>query len=419
MSPRTHKRSSTKNPDPGPLTTTTEIARQVIRILFVDDEQNILHAMQRSLHGMRNEWSMQFAPGGAEALALLAAAPVDVIVSDMRMPGMDGWQLLTEVKTLYPKTVRLILSGHAEATSIMRAVGVAHQYIAKPCDGGVVKQAIARTQQLRSIISTDELASLVGRVGMLPSAPQAFQDVLQCLQNPSATISTIARIIARDVAMTANIMKMVNSAFFGARQPIISTDRAVAYLGLDTLGALVLGHTVFRSGRPQIAGFTLQTLWAHSLQTGVAARAIAVCEELPSAEAERAFLAGVLHDVGKVVFATSRASAADTLKTDAEKVTYMQSHHAAVGAYLLGLWGFPNPIVEAVAFHHAPSRVSTGALSLADLVHAADQLIHQRQPDACMEEQGFEAEFTQRYDLNKRLPRWNAALDAVSTEPGT
>jgi putative nucleotidyltransferase with HDIG domain len=392
----------------------------VIRILFVDDEQNILQAMQRSLHGMRNEWSMQFAPGGAEALAMLAVAPVDVIVSDMRMPGMDGWQLLTEVKRLYPHTVRLILSGHAEATSIMRAVGVAHQYIAKPCDGGVVKQAIARTQQLRSIVSSDELASLVGRVGMLPSAPQAFQDVLQCLQKPSATVSEIARIIARDVAMTANIMKMVNSAFFGARQPIISTDRAVAYLGLDTLGALVLGHSVFRRGQHTgIAGFTLQSLWAHSLQTGMAARAIAVCEKLPTAEAEKAFLAGVLHDVGKVVFATSRASAADATKTDTEKLTYMQLHHAEVGAYLLGLWGFPNPIVEAVAFHHAPSKVSTEALSLADLVHAADQLIHQRQPDPSMQEHGFEAEFAQRYDLSNRLPKWNVALDAMSAEPVT
>jgi putative nucleotidyltransferase with HDIG domain len=392
----------------------------VIRILFVDDEPNILQAMQRSLHGMRNEWSMQFAPGGAEALAMLAAAPVDVIVSDMRMPGMDGWQLLTEVKIRYPQTVRIILSGHAEATSIMRAVGVAHQYIAKPCDGGVVKQAIARTQQLRSILSNADLASLVGRVGMLPSAPQAFQDVLLCLQKPSATVSEIARIIARDVAMTANIMKMVNSAFFGARQPIISTDRAVAYLGLDTLGALVLGHSVFRSGRPTgIAGFTLQSLWAHSLQTGMAARAIAVCEKLPAAEAEKAFLAGVLHDVGKVVFANARASAADATKTDAEKLTYMQSHHAEVGAYLLGLWGFPNPIVEAVAFHHAPSKVSTEALSLADLVHAADQLIHQRQPDTGTQEHGFEAEFARRYDLRERLPQWNAALDAASAEPGT
>jgi putative nucleotidyltransferase with HDIG domain len=391
----------------------------VIRILFVDDEQNILHAMERTLHGMRNEWSMQFAPGGPEALAMLAVAPVDVIVSDMRMPGMDGWQLLTEVKTLYPQTVRIILSGHAEATSIMRTVGVAHQYIAKPCDGGAVKQAIARTQQLRNILSNDELASLVGRVGMLPSAPQAFQDVLQCLQKPSSTVSEIARIIARDVAMTANIMKMVNSAFFGARQPILSTDRAVAYLGLDTLGALVLGHSVFRSGRPTgIEGFTLQSLWAHSLQTGMAARAIAVCEKLPAAEGEKAFLAGVLHDVGKVVFANSRTSAADTTKTDAEKLTYMQSHHAEVGAYLLGLWGFPNPIVEAVAFHHAPSKVSTEALSLADLLHAADQLMHQRQPGAGMQEYGFEAEFAQRLDLNARLPLWNAALDALSAEPG-
>lgn len=390
----------------------------MIRILFVDDEQNILHAMQRSLHGMRTEWHMQFAPSGAEALALLAVEPVDVIVSDMRMPGMDGWQLLTEVKSLYPQTVRLILSGHAEATSIMRAVGIAHQYIAKPCEVGAVKQAIAATQQLRSIVSSDDLAALVGRVGMLPSAPQAFQDVLLCLQKPSASVTEISRIIARDVAMTANIMKMVNSAFFGLRQPMLSTDRAVAYLGLDTLGALVLGHSIFRSGRPTgIPGFTLEGLWAHSLKTGMAARAIAMSERLGSEEAGKAFLAGVLHDVGKVVFATAKRDPSDAARSDGDTLAYMQTHHAEVGAYLLGLWGFPNPIVEAVAFHHTPSKLGSSVPSLADLVYAADQLVHQRTPASSgLTEPGFEPDFAQRLDLGVRLPLWNAALDNQPAE---
>jgi putative nucleotidyltransferase with HDIG domain len=387
----------------------------MIRIVFVDDELNLLQGMRRSLHAMRNEWDMDFALCGADALAMLKASPADVIVSDMRMPGMDGWQLLTEVKKLYPQTVRLILSGDAEASSIMRAVGMAHQYLAKPCDSAAIRNAINQTQKLRYLVSHDQLTALVGQVSTLPSAPQAFQEILACLQKPNASMSDIARIIARDVAMTANIMKVVNSAFFGARQPIVSTDRAVAYLGLDTLGALVLGHSVFKSNhRAGIPGFNFERLWNHSLQTATAARSIALFEKFSSADAEKAFLAGILHDVGKIVFATRTPPTAGAPMSAEEYQLMMNAHHAGVGAYLLGLWGFPNPIVEAVAFHHSPSLASTPGLSFAGLVHIADHLVHQRDvqtPD--LGNGALESGFLESVGLKDRLPAWQSAIEKL------
>jgi response regulator RpfG family c-di-GMP phosphodiesterase len=142
-----------------------------IRIVFVDDELDILQAMRRTLRGMKDEWTMEFVSSGAAALELLAKAPADVIVSDIRMLGMDGWQLLAAVKKLYPQTVRLVLSGHAESSSVMRAVGTAQLYLAKPCESGVLKAAIVQTQMLRQLLSSDQLVSLVGGVGMLPRSP--------------------------------------------------------------------------------------------------------------------------------------------------------------------------------------------------------------------------------------------------------
>jgi putative nucleotidyltransferase with HDIG domain len=389
----------------------------MIRILFVDDESNIIDAMRRSLYAMRTEWHMEFVLGGAEALTALKTSPADVIVSDMRMPGMDGWQLLAEVKKLYPQTVRLILSGHAEATSIMRAVGIAHQYLAKPCECAAIKDAIIQTQKLRNLLSNGQLAALVGQVSTLPSAPKAFQEVLACLQDPAATMSDVARIIGRDVAMTANIMKMVNSAFFGVRQAITTTDRAVAYLGLDTLGALVLGHGVFKSGLPTgVAGFSLERLWAHSLHTAMAARTIALHEKLSSAEAERAFLAGVLHDVGKIVFATRTIQSPDIAASVDEEESLMQVHHAEVGAYLLGLWGFPNPIVEAVAYHHVPSLVANERLSLAGLVHIANYLVNRGSLTPSAIEPTLEAGFLESRGLVEHLAGWQSALDKLELD---
>ena len=382
------------------------------RIVFVDDELNILQAMGRSFHGMRNEWNMEFLSSGAAALDSLSKAPADVIVSDMRMPGMDGWQLLAEVKKRYPQTVRLVLSGHADPSSVMRAVGTAQLYLAKPCESGSLKAAIVQTQMLRQLLSSDRLALLVGEVGMLPSAPTAFQEILACLQNPAASLTDAAQIIGRDVAMTANIMKLVNSAFFGSRRPITTIDRAVAYLGMDTLGALVLGHGVFQSGvATGIDGFSLEQLWQHTEQTAAAARAIALSENLSGARADEAFLAAVLHDVGKVEFATKAAALPnETL----DVVAQMEAHHAEVGAYLLGLWGFPNSIVEAVAFHHTPNRASEKGFGLSGIVHVADRLVHLRSEHRSTSiDTGLQPGYLEGLGLEHCLPKWSAAVESL------
>ena len=388
-----------------------------IRILFVDDEADVLQGIRRTLRELRHEWSMEFATSGAAALEELAKTPADVIVSDMRMPGMDGWELLGEVKKLYPQTVRLVLSGHAEALSIMRSVGTAHQYLAKPCESATLKAAISQTYRLRELLSSERLAQLVGRVDTLPSAPKAFQEILECLQRPNASVGDAAKIIARDVAMTANVIKLVNSAFFGSRQPVSTADRAVAYLGLDTLGALVLGHGVFKSGKTTgVEGFSLERLWQHSLDAAAAARTVALSQKLPKAKADEAFLAAMLHDVGKVVFATRLAAGSDGLAASAEDAfAQMEAHHAEVGAYLLGLWGFPNLIVEAVAFHESPSKAMTEGLSLPALLHIADRLVHQRNAQNPADIRELEPGLLDALGLADRWPVWMEELGSLDS----
>lgn len=389
----------------------------MIRILFVDDEADVLQGIRRTLRELRHEWSMEFAASGAAALEELAKTPADVIVSDMRMPGMDGWELLGEVKKLYPQTVRLVLSGHAEALSIMRSVGTAHQYLAKPCESATLKAAIYQTYRLRELLSSERLAQLVGRVDTLPSAPKAFQEILACLQQPNASVADAGKIIGRDVAMTANVIKLVNSAFFGSRKPVSTADRAVAYLGLDTLGALVLGHGVFKSGvTTGVEGFSLERLWQHSLDAAAAARMVALSQKLPQAKADEAFLGGMLHDVGKVVFATRLAAGPDGPAASTEDaLTQMEAHYAEVGAYLLGLWGFPNSIVEAVAFHESPGMVMAEGLSLPALLHIADRLVHQRNPQSSAAVRELEPGLLEALGLADRWPVWLAELDSLDS----
>src|SRR5258706_6126743 len=224
----------------------------MIRILFVDDEARILDGMRRSLYGMRGAWQMRFANCGADALQALEQQPADVVVSDMRMPGMDGAQLLAEVKRLYPETVRLILSGEAEPGMIIRVTTSAHQYLSKPCDGPTLQNAIARTQSLRVLLSSERIAAIVGSVDTLPSPPRAYQELLASLRDEESSTDKVARIIRRDIAMTAKVLSIARSGFFGQRSGVQTVERAVTLVGVDTITTLVLGQQLFGSSIPHV-----------------------------------------------------------------------------------------------------------------------------------------------------------------------
>jgi HD-like signal output (HDOD) protein/CheY-like chemotaxis protein len=390
----------------------------VLGVLFVDDEVAVLQAMERAMHSMRNEWKMEFRSSGPQALESLAKSPADVVVSDVRMPGMDGWELLSEVKKRYPESVRLVLSGYADSAAIMRLVGVAHQYIAKPGESEKLKTAIAQTELSRSLLNDANLIRLVGGVGALPAYPRTFEELSNCLRKPNASLVDAAVIIGRDVAMTATVMKLVNSAFFGARRAISSVDRAVAYLGLDTLAALVLGHSLFQGGATMRDKAAAERLWQHCQQTAMAARQIALAEKLPRQFADEAFLAGMVHDVGRVMFAAAGGggSAAGIGACTDERAAALEAQHAEAGAYLLCLWGFPSHIVAAVALHHTPGKRPGSGLDLVVLTHLADCLAHAPAGDEAPSAEGLSIEpgLLEGLGLADRLPVWAAAVRAAS-----
>src|SRR5580698_2035082 len=246
----------------------------MIRVLFVDDEARILDGIRRSMDCMRNEWQMRFASSGAGALQELNIEPADVVVSGMRMPDMDGSELLSEVMRLYPETVRVILSGQSEPESIVRATRTAHQYLTKPCDAQTLECAISRTRALKAQLSSDPLAAIVGGVDALPSPPKTYQELLTRLRDPASKITNVVDIIRRDVSMTAKVVKLANSGFFATRGPVQTLERAVGLVGLDAISTLVLGQEIFSGMRPvPLPGGGMERHGRHSLETAAWARA--------------------------------------------------------------------------------------------------------------------------------------------------
>lgn len=359
-----------------------------IRVIFVDDEPRVLEGLKRMLRPKRNEWDMTFVGSAQAALEALRAQPCEVVVTDMRMPGMSGAELLEIVQRDYPDTIRLILSGQAETESVMKALGVSHQFLSKPCDADILQGTIARAFTLRDLAGNPAVKTLVARINKLPTLPATYQKLVECLKNPNADLEDVAQIISRDPSMSARLLKVVNSAYFGLAKPVADVARAGALLGLDRIMALVLGQGLFSGGdAPQVRGFSLEALWSHSLATAAAAHRIALEEKLDKEQVAAAFLAGMLHDIGKLVLAMgvpddyARVLELARGKPGREcelEMLELQASHPDVGAYLVGLWGLPHTIAEAIAFHENPA-VSLGPFSLPGIVHVADRIANHPQ----------------------------------------
>lgn len=329
-------------------------------------------------------WHMEFACGGHEALKLLESSIFDVIIADMRMPGMDGTALLTEVARLYPQMVRMVLSGTWERGLRVQAAMVAHQYLSKPCDAHVLQLTLERAFALRDVLVEPGLRALISGTASLPSTPAIYHQLLQVLRNDDASAQQIGTLLAEDMAMTAKVLQLVNSAFFGLCREITSPEDAVMFLGIDTVKALALSVSAFSCfSASQCPQFSIDDLQRHSSLVASAAREIAKSQKASKSFLDETFVAGLLHDVGQLVLVSNHAEkyaqvlsakACENRTLEVAEREVFGTTHAEVGGYLLWLWGLPNPIVEAVAFHHSPSQSPSGEFAPLSAVYVADAL---------------------------------------------
>lgn len=363
------------------------------RILFVDDEPMILDGLRRMLRKQRTVWDMSFVTSGAKALEKMKAHPVDVVVTDMHMPGMDGAEFLAEVRRRYPDVIRIMLSGYVKPEVTQRAMPVAHQFLSKPCEAEALVVAVNRICRLRDQMEDRALREIVAQLDRLPSLPSLYIEVNQAIASPDASLQTIGRIVSRDIAMSTKLLRLVNSAFFMLRRRIVSVEEAVVYLGTETLKNLVLTLHIFSQfpAGVSIEGFSMPHLTRHSLTTAGIARAITLTETEERHQAEEASTAGMLHDIGRLILATNlpdvyvhvyRRAREEAQPMHEVEMEVLGVSHAQIGAYLLGVWGLPPAVVEAVAEHHALERVTSHGFSATIAVHVADILAHQLHPTA-------------------------------------
>lgn len=325
-----------------------------MNILLVDDEARVLEALERLLFSHGDEaWTVMTAGSGAEALAVMAATPVDVIVSDMRMPGMNGAELLERTKAGWPSVARVVLSGHTEQLAALRVAEVAHQFLDKPCDTGRLIGTLVGIERLRTRMGGDLFQRLLGRLGALPAAPSTLGELARVTRDPRASSEQINAVVRRDPALVAGVLRLVSSSFFGRTGAPPSLDGAIRRLGVQVVQAIALELAATVDGDLGAEGRR-----HHAYAVGALAEIVA-----PAAHREDAFVAAILHDVGLSLmnrFEPSLAQRAACIAAETERplpeveVEVIGVSHGDLGAYLLSLWGLPSAVTDAVAMHHGP-----------------------------------------------------------------
>ncbi|TMQ11377.1 MAG: HDOD domain-containing protein [Deltaproteobacteria bacterium] len=348
------------------------------RILFVDDEPAILAGLQNLLYKDRKRWDMVFALGGQLALDEIRKAPFDIVVSDMRMPGIDGAMLLNVVKDECPATVRIMLSGHADREAIVRALPAMHQLLSKPCDANTLRGAIERSLDGVNVERDAKIRRIVGGVDKLPTPPDIYFDLSRLMESPASSVADVAKVVIRDPGLSAKLLQLVNSAYFGTGQVTTSIQQAVALLGTDRLRYIALTASVFSSRDPDECGFSLSELQRGSMRAAWLARSFA-----EPALRDEAFASTLLHDVGHVVLAIANSAESRVFAQrwlSGEPPLELEEElfgvtHADVGARLLAIWGLPSTIVDVVQFHHDPGSAPEACRRLASIVHVADTAV--------------------------------------------
>ena len=392
-----------------PLSISSEEAAK--RILFVDDQPDTFGALQEALRSSGPSWQVEHAPSGEAALAALAQEPFDVLVAEEEIASMDGVTLLTRVRDQHPTTIRMILSG---TTRPGLATIVSHRLLSKPANVDELTNLIKRSCSLHERTAGVEAFRKTMATTALPSRPGVYMELNQVLSDPDWQPHQASAVLERDVAMSAKVLQLANSALFGLTSTVTSVRDAVMYLGIDTIRSLALTAEAFGKVAPRgNADFSLDAFQAHAMLVARITASI-----LPAGRTQQeAVTAALLHDIGKLVLisdgdrpwlalneqARDRDVPVFVVEDETQGVT-----HAGIGAHLLSLWGLPDGIVEAVAHHHDPSAVDGLAFDGVAAVHIANGLAHEIVPVGEDEAPaaGIDLKLLDRLGLRPRLELW-------------
>ena len=359
-----------------------------VRVLFIDDETNVLNGLRRLLRTHRDRWEMHFASSGAEAIQKMRAIAFDVIVSDMRMPEMDGAEVLLVAKKLAPLALRCVLSGQADRDQTLRVLESAHQFLSKPCDTEVLENVVSKSIAAKRRLPHDGLRALVTSIHSLPILPAHWLALLEEIGSKESSVDRLSDIVASDLALSAKVLQLVNSSFFGQPKNILCPKSATKLLGVELFVELAIRRRILRGYEGHWpAAYPVGAFAEESAAVAQIAHEITWNKTGSAACAQEAYLAGLFHGIGKLILAEHRPSdyeiAVAQSKTSEQSLldceqSVLGANHVQVGCGLLSLWGLPTSVIEAIEACQRPLDADA-SFTVSTALQNAIQLKHNQQ----------------------------------------
>ena len=384
------------------------------KILFVDGESRALRELHDALAARSQPWELHYCTSGLAALDVLHATPCETVVTDARLTDMSGDQFLDHVIKQHPQTHRVVLSDLGDVQALLRGVGNVNQFLILPCEVERLQIVLERAVTFDLWLPNQTVRALLGRLPQLPSPADHYALVVKELQSPHASLAAVGALIAEDPAMTARVLQLANSAAYGPPTEDADPVLAVRELGLANIKSLLLlSHTYSNFTKIQQAGFSVAELWRHSHATAKLAATIAREAGADAEMIRQSATAGLLHDIGKLALAANLTDLTSKVcaLTKSPDVAWWQAEqqvfgatHGEVGAWLLGIWGLPVPIVEAVALHHHPTRFLSRAFCPLTAVHVANAFLHSENLDTATAR--VDADYLRTIGVLDLVPRW-------------
>ncbi len=355
-----------------------------VRLAFVDKHSSVLDEFKHSLVDERPDWSVRFFDDGQHLLSDMERREYDLVVSDIHLPGLSGGEFLRTVAQKAPETVRVVSYDLERQEDVMTHVDVWNQFITKPCEPDMLISVVEESLSLKEKPPGLSAVEVIKNLKRLPTIPAIYVELNRLLSDPNSCPEDIGDVVARDIALTSSLLRIVNSAQIGLRRNVATPHEAVSFLGVDIVKTLALGAKLFTMCDDQILRLPyLKNLWDHSINVSGAARKIMKVQGGNRKMVDEAMVAGLLHDAGKLVLATNDPQKTmEVLNLCREKeISLMKAedlvfgfNHGDVGGVLFRLWGLSGKVVEAVKFHHVPGRSLNKDMSVLAALHVAEMV---------------------------------------------
>ncbi len=379
-------------------------------VLFVDDEPLILSLYEALSPDLGPNFTVRTARDGKEALRVLDETEVQIVVSDLEMPEMPGGELLTHVEKKYPSAMRVVISGYDDELHVARCLTFGHRYLRKPVEPEALAGTIKRLSTLRDCLADEKVKALLSSGDALPSPPETYLCLSDALQREDGSNQSFAEIIESDPLLSAHLLEVVNSPAFGLSVQIESIKELFDVIGVHVVRSLILSLHTKDFYQPRTRNSALfEELWQHSLETAAIARKLASLERLNFRDCQTCYVAGLLHDIGKFVLAAhvndegarECPNMRALLRYEREK---LGMSHTVIGAYLLGVWGLPEPVVTTAELHHSLDLVPAQAYNPVVYVHTAENIL--KTPEAS----DLDFAFLEKAGKAERVALWREAL---------